>query len=72
MIAAKVSETDFGIAAVVLVVLLVLAYRLLRRDSGIRITRLGVFVERERFDDDQDELRDDWPRGDDTVELPPH
>jgi hypothetical protein len=38
--------------AVVAIVALVLGARLLRRDSSIRVTRLGWFVERERFPDE--------------------
>jgi hypothetical protein len=40
------------VLAVVAIVAMVLLARLLRRDSMIRVTRLGWFVERERFPDD--------------------
>lgn len=57
------------IGAAVVVVLLVLGYRLVRRDSGIRVTRLGVFVERERFED-VDGRDDGEPDGEITREWP--
>jgi hypothetical protein len=52
------------LGAAVLALALVLAFRLIRRDSGIRITRLGVFVERERFDDEpvDDDPTQEWPQ----------
>lgn len=57
------------IGGAILVVALVLCYRLVRRDLGIRLTRLGVFVERERYDDEDEPPGDDektaefrWPK----------
>ena len=73
MVAAALTETDIGIIAVVVVVLAVLVYLLLRRDPGVRLSRFGVFVERERVDDEPDvdagAVDDDeaptatWPKG---------
>jgi hypothetical protein len=59
-------------ASVLAALAIVLVYRIVRRDRGIRVTRLGVFVERERYDDEQPpEPPPEWPGTDDTVELPP-
>lgn len=62
------------IAAVALVVV-VLAYRLLNRDPRIRKTRIGWFIERDRFEDEisphrglPSSLEDDL---EDTKEIPP-
>jgi hypothetical protein len=54
--------------AVLLALALYLAFRLIRRDSGIRVTRLGVFVERERFHDVHDVM--EGQEGDETKEWP--
>ncbi|HEX3454193.1 MAG TPA: hypothetical protein VHS03_06170 [Gaiellaceae bacterium] len=40
------------VLAVVAIVAMIIVARLLRRDSMIRVTRLGWFVERERFEDE--------------------
>jgi hypothetical protein len=58
---------------------LVLGYRLLHRDPTIRRTRYGLFVERDRFDDEPDKwLQLEPPEHqslpawqDRTAELPP-
>jgi hypothetical protein len=61
------------VGAVVVALLAVLAYWLVRRDRGIKVTRLGVFVERERYgpppdgDDDQPTVGDEG----DTLIRPP-
>jgi hypothetical protein len=58
--------------AALLALTLVLVYRIVRRDRGVRITRLGVFVERERYEDEPEpEPPPVWPGSDDTVDLPP-
>ena len=66
---------------VLIVLAMVLAYRLMRRDSTIARTRYGFFVERDRFEDEQP---DGWPQleppehqtlpawTDRTAELPPN
>jgi hypothetical protein len=41
----------FTIVAVVVLVLLVLGYRIIRGESLIYRTRLGVFVERDRYEE---------------------
>jgi hypothetical protein len=57
---------------------IVLVYRLMRRDPSVRVARYGLFVEREKFDDEPG-----WPQPlppenrelptwhDKTAELPP-
>ena len=52
------------IGAAVLALALILLFRLVRGDHGIRVSRLGVFIQRERFPADQDDDPDDtreWP-----------
>lgn len=55
------------IAAVVIVAVWLIRRLMLPND--IRVTRVGVFIERERYDDE--EPAEEWPK-EDTVELPPH
>ena len=45
---------NFVVVAVVLVIIVVLGYRLLNRDERIRKTRFGFFVERDRYEDEQE------------------
>lgn len=61
MIAAALSDTDVGIAAGVVVILAVLAYRILRREPRDRIVRLGLFIERRRHTGDEEPTDPDWP-----------
>jgi hypothetical protein len=56
------------IGATVLVIALVLVFWSVRRNIGVRMTRLGVFIERELFDKEPDrepeqppEVTDTWP-----------
>jgi hypothetical protein len=73
---------DWEITVSVLTIILlgmILAYRLLHRDPGVKRTRWGFYVERDRFDEDENE----WPEPlhsphtalpnwhETTVELPP-
>jgi hypothetical protein len=66
-----VVELDFRVVLLVcaaVVVVAVLAFRLLNRDPGVRRTRFGVFVERDRYPDDEqeeEEVTRQWPRRDD-------
>lgn len=70
------------VIAVLALVVIVLAYRLLNRDSRIRKTRIGWFVERDRYPEPDDawpkpeppEQRTlpQWPDRDKTAELPPN
>jgi hypothetical protein len=53
-----------GIAAIVFILVVAVAARLLGRDPQIRVARWGMFVERERFDDEAD------PAADETQEWP--
>jgi hypothetical protein len=82
MIAATTLDWKLLLTIGVLIVLaMVLAYRLMRRDSTIARTRYGFFVERDRF---EDEPPDGWPQleppehqtlpawTDRTAELPPN
>jgi hypothetical protein len=67
-----VSTVEIGeIAGALLAALaLVLLYWLIRR-SNVRSTKLGIFVERERYDDEPPE--EPWPYADPdrTIEYPP-
>jgi hypothetical protein len=45
----------FIVVAFVVVFGMVLAYRLVRRDVNVRRIRYGFFVERDRYDDDEEE-----------------
>ena len=82
MIAALVDEWPvILIAAVVVALGMVLAYRLLNRDPDVRRTRYGFFVERDRYEEEPawPELHvpppqrtlPNWPDRDKTAELPP-
>jgi hypothetical protein len=46
------------VLAVVAIVAMVLLARAIRRDSNVRLTRIGWFVERERYETDGE---DAWP-----------
>lgn len=73
VIAATVDWKIVTIAAVLLLVAMVLAYRLLNRDPDVRRTRYGLFVERDRYDDPtQPQLWPQLPARDthDTLEHP--
>jgi hypothetical protein len=48
----------FTIAAVIVLVLLVLGYRIIRGESLVHRTRLGVFVERDRYPDEDEPAAD--------------
>jgi hypothetical protein len=63
------------VLAVVVIVAMVIVARVIWRDPNIRLTRVGWFIERERYPDEES-----WPPEsrelplrlrDDTVELPP-
>lgn len=72
MVAATIGPYALTVIALVVLVVAVIIARLLRRDSGVRVARLGVFVERERFvDPDTEPFERHWPDDDDTLELPP-
>jgi hypothetical protein len=53
-----------GIAAGLVLALAILTVWAIRPDTGIRITRVGWFIERERFpvDGEADEATQRWPR----------
>lgn len=58
-----ITETDFGIGAVVVVIIAILLYRLFRREPMNRIVRLGIFLERERLvEGEQVTERKEWPK----------
>jgi hypothetical protein len=63
-------STDLAIIAGVLIVLVLVAARVLLRDSEVRRTRFGFFLERDRYHHDDEELVEGW-KLDDTLELPP-
>ena len=44
---------DLGIITIAVVIVAVLLYRLVRREPLNRIVRLGLFIERRRFDEDE-------------------
>jgi hypothetical protein len=62
-------STDLAIIAGVLIVLVLVAARVLLRDREVRRTRFGFFLERDRYEEDE-ELVEGW-KLDDTLELPP-
>lgn len=58
-----ITDTDFGIGALVVIVLAYLIYRLFRREPIDRLIRLGVFMERERIDNGEKVTeRQEWPK----------
>lgn len=69
------------IIAVLILVGMVLAYRLMNRDPDVRRTRYGFFVERDRYDDPEppwpnvpppvERTLPQWPDRETTRELPP-
>lgn len=70
---ATLEGTDLAVVAVVVVVVAFLVYRLMRRSPLTRHMRVGIFVERELFDDaaeksesvlssEQITERKEWPR----------
>ena len=61
------SDSDFAIAAVVALVGLVLLYRLLRREPLNRIVRLGLFIERQRFDEEEEHTVE-WPKREEPLD----
>jgi hypothetical protein len=68
--AVTVNSDGWGFAALLIVVtaavvVIVLGYRILRGESLIHRTRLGVFVERDRYEETEE------PVGEDTQELDP-
>jgi hypothetical protein len=65
-----ISVSDLSIGAAVVVVLAILLYRLLRREPLDRVARLGVFIERRRFGNGDEEADDDRPGEDDTQVWP--
>jgi hypothetical protein len=60
VVAATVDWKIVGIAALLVLVAMVLAYRLLNRDPDVRSTRYGFFVERDRYTRE----REGWPEFD--------
>ena len=48
------------VLAVLAVIAMLIGAKILRREQQIRLTRLGWFIERERFPDDEDERRKEW------------
>jgi hypothetical protein len=54
----------FSIVAVVVVIVVVLGYRIARGEPKTHRTRLGVFVERDRFPDEDEEDSHDDPKSD--------
>lgn len=64
MTGAALSATGWGVIAVVVVIALVLLYRIFRREPLDRVVRFGVFVERQRFGTDGEQIteRKEWPR----------
>lgn len=71
MTAVTINSDGWGFAALLViciaaVVVIVLGYRIIRGESLIHRTRLGVFVERDRYPDEPEE-----PAGEDTQELDP-
>lgn len=73
MTAVTVNSDGWGFAALLIVVtaavvVIVLGYRILRGESLIHRTRLGVFVERDRYEE-PDEPGE--PAAEDTRELDP-
>jgi hypothetical protein len=59
--------TALIILAVVVVVAMILGYRAVRGEPRTHRTRLGVFVERDKFEDDDenDDVTRSWPRQED-------
>ena len=49
----------FTIVAIVVVIVVILGYRIARGEPKTHRTRLGVFVERDRFDDEPESHDDD-------------
>ena len=54
MIFAEISAYPLTVIAIVVVIFAVLLSRTLKRDSGVRIARLGVFIERKRYRDPEE------------------
>jgi hypothetical protein len=52
------------VVACVIVIASILAYMIVRGETRIKRTRLGVFVERDKFDEEPDESTDIWPKDD--------
>jgi hypothetical protein len=52
------------VIACVIVIAVVLAYMVVRGETRIKRTRLGVFVERDKFEEEPDESTDIWPKDD--------
>lgn len=62
---------DWGIVAAVVIVVAVLIYRVVRREPFDRIVRLGMFIERQRYERPDGEPEEEtktevkeWPRHD--------
>ena len=73
MTAVTVNSDGWGFAALLIVVtaavvVIVLGYRILRGESLIHRTRLGVFVERDRYEEPEEPGE---PASEDTRELDP-
>ena len=49
IVAETISAYPLTVIAIVVVIFAVLLARALKRDSGVRIARLGVFIERKRY-----------------------
>jgi len=49
----------FSIVAAVVVIVVILGYRIARGEPKTHRTRLGVFVERDRFPEDEEEETDE-------------
>jgi len=47
------------VIVVAFVFVVILGYRIVRGESMVRKTRLGIFVERDRFPDDEEEETDE-------------
>ena len=72
MIAAvELDFRNFVVAAFVIVVAMVLAYRLMRRDENVRRTRYGFFIERDRFEPEGPPCEPDSPLTKSTHRLDP-
>lgn len=59
-----VSSTDAAILAAVVIVIAILIYRVVRREPTARLVRLGIFLERQRYADNGEQVteRHEWPR----------
>lgn len=74
MLAATFDAPTLITTGLIIVLAMVLGYRLINRDPNVRRSRWGVFVERDRFDDEGDVYTFDPldPRGEPKpAPLPP-